>query len=422
MAASKAPDSHDASVHAALARFLEQYAPQHLTLAYSGGMDSTVLLHALATLQPHYGFGLKAVHVHHGLSPQADAWARHCLVQAQQLGVACEVVKVRPEHQGKGLEAAARQLRYAVLEDKAEQWLLTAHHQRDQAETVLLNLLRGSGVAGLAGMRMARDLSDTLRLGRPLLTVPWRALQAYALRHQLNWVEDDTNAQLRFRRNWLRHRLLPFLLRQFPAVENKLAQVAEHMQAAQSLLDTLAQQDLAPIDQVTALETAPLLALPDARRHNALRYWFRQRHGLTLTRQHLYALDRLLNAAPDRCPEVRIGSAEAVRFQGRLIFPKQVVPSWRPTLWSQREHLPFRFEGALSGETRLIPFELTGLPLKPYKKAFQQAGIPPWQRLRWPVACQDGAPRHILGVGPIDKGYSWPEAAVVQVALEPHIR
>ena len=422
MAASRAPDEHGSPVHAALVGFLEQYAPRHLTLAYSGGMDSTVLLHALSTLQSHYGFALHAVHVHHGLSHQADVWARHCLEQARRLGVSCEVIKVHPENHGKGLEAAARQLRYAVLGELATEWLLTAHHQRDQAETLLLNLFRGSGVAGLAGMRQVRDLNDSIRLARPLLSVPWQALKTYALRHRLKWVEDDTNAQLRFRRNWLRHRLLPLLLSQFPAVERKLAQLAEHMQAAQSLMDVLARQDLASISQQTAFEIPPLLALDEARRHNALRFWFRHHHGLTLTRQHLQALECLMKAAPDRHPEVRIGTEVAVRFQNRLFFPKQIVPGWQPTLWAQRSHLPFLFEGVLPDTTRLLPFEMTGLPLKPYKKAFQQAGIPPWQRPRWPVACLGEIPRHILGVGPIDKDDPWPAAAAVQVALKPRIR
>ena len=417
MAVSKTPDQAHAPVLDALASFLAHHTPQHITLAYSGGMDSTVLLHALIRLQPDYDFQLQALHVHHGLSPHADAWTQHCLAQAKRWAVPCKVVPVQLEQRQKGVEAEARRLRYAVLSEQASEWVLTAHHRRDQAETVLLNLLRGSGVAGLGGMAQVRWLNHDIQLGRPLLSVSWRAVQAYARQHRLSWVEDETNTQLRFRRNWVRHRLLPFLLAQFPAAEAKLAQVASHMQEAQTLLQALAQQDLTSIENRGRLEVKGLLALSVSRRHNLLRYWFYQRHGLRLTRQHLQALDALLQASPDRYPQVRIAGQVATRFQGKLFFPKPQLSPWQPVLWCNRDQLPFRFVGKLPDKTRLVPFAQTGLVVKPYKKAFQRAGIPPWLRPWWPVTCRAGKPAYILGVGPVDKTLTWPEAASVQVAL-----
>ncbi len=249
MAASRRADPPgDAPVHTALAQFVQTHRPAHLTVAFSGGLDSTVLLHGLCQLRTRFSFHLEAVHVHHGLQADADRWAAHCEAVAAAWRVPLTVAHVRPVNRGEGLEAAARRLRYEALAQRAREWVLTAHHRQDQAETVLLNLLRGSGVAGLQGMRPVRQLTRTVCLGRPLLALPRRTLRQYAQSHGLRWIEDGSNRNLRFGRNWVRHRLLPLLVSRFPAVETKLAQLASHMRSSQRLLGELATQDLAAVE------------------------------------------------------------------------------------------------------------------------------------------------------------------------------
>ncbi len=162
---------------------------------------------------------------------------------------------------------------------------------------------------------------------------------------------------------------------------------------------------------------APLLALSPHRRDNVLRHWFAARHGVPLTQQHLDALVQLLQAAPDRHPSVRIGRHVAERFHGRLFYPRLEVPAWTACRWVARHKVPFRFEGTLDESVWLLPFSETGLALKPYKKAFQAAGVPPRLRPLWPVACREGRPGFILGVAPVREAADWPEAAAVQVAL-----
>ena len=418
MAASKSAPDADAPVLRALTTFLETHS--HVPswqVAFSGGLDSTVLLHAMARLRDRYGFRLRAAHVHHGLQAAADEWLEHCRRLAQAWEVPLRVHTVQVSTTGHGVEAAAREARYRALASglAADERLLTAHHRDDQAETVLLNLLRGAGVRGLAGMaEMARlKMGETpLWIGRPLLSVDRAALEAYARLHNLAWCEDPSNYDISLRRNWVRHELLPGLAARQPAVVEKLCQTAEAMREAQALLDELADACLEDVEVDGGLSIPALQVLEARRRRLVLRCWF-ARQGVVLTRNHLAALEALIHAASDRQPRVRIGSTHAARWRERLIWPLRVVPPWQAILWAERARLPwFRFQGAVPDGTRLVPLSETGLTVKPLKKAFRQAGVPPWDRPRWPVLVLDGMPQAVVGVRALH-----PEAPAVTVAF-----
>lgn len=418
MAASKSGPDGDAPVLRALTAFFNTHS--HIPawqVAFSGGLDSTVLLHAMTRMRDRYGFQLRAAHVHHGLQAAADDWLEHCRHLADAWGVPLLIHSVQVSAAGHGLEAAAREARYRALADGLVpgERLLTAHHRDDQAETVLLNLLRGAGVQGLAGMgEMTRvRMGETpLWIGRPLLSVDRAALEAYARAHDLVWCEDPSNADTSLRRNWIRHELLPQLAAFQPAVVEKLSQTAEALQEAQSLLDELADACLEDVEVDGGLSIPALQALEGRRHRLVLRRWF-ARQGVVLTRNHLKALDELIHAAADRQPRVRIGRFHAARWEGRLIWPLRVVPPWQAVSWAERARLPwFRFSGVAPDGARLVPFAGTGLGLKPLKKAFRQAGVPPWDRPRWPVLMVEGMPQAVVGVRALH-----PAAPAVTVAF-----
>ncbi|MGJ4730503.1 tRNA lysidine(34) synthetase TilS, partial [Luteimonas sp. SDU101] len=248
-----------------------------LLVGYSGGLDSTVLLHLLAADGALRRRGLRAVHVHHGLHPEADAWARHCADACRDLDVHLDVVRVRvARDSGDGLEAAARAARHAAfagaLADDAI--LALAHHRDDQAETFLLRALRASGTDGLAAMRAWRRFGPGW-MWRPLLELPRAALLAHAQRHGLRWIEDPSNASDAHDRNFLRHRVMPLLQARWPQADAAFARAAELQREAAALLDEGDAQALAAVRTVDphCLHVAPLVALPAPRRARVVRRW-----------------------------------------------------------------------------------------------------------------------------------------------------
>ena len=259
-------------VNACLARHLEPGA--HLRVAFSGGVDSVVLLHILAQLAPAHPFTLSALHVHHGLSPKADAWADFCLDLCARLDIHCAVAHVKvPKKSAQGLEAAARQARYAALCKPGADAVALAHHLDDQAETVLFQLLRGGEPRALAAMPEARRHEGVLLL-RPLLNVPKAELVAYARRHRLKWVEDDSNLDTALSRNALRQDILPLLEKHFPDYRERLSGVARRMADVAALLENMAGQDREahPEDE---LDCSELKALPETRARNLLAHFLR---------------------------------------------------------------------------------------------------------------------------------------------------
>jgi tRNA(Ile)-lysidine synthase len=257
-----------------LKALLPQFPDIAACVAFSGGADSTALLAALARLK-RAGLSVRAVHVDHHLQPHSARWREHCQRVARALGVALEVRHVRVARgRGDSLEAAARTARYAALARalKAGELLFSAHHEDDQLETVLLQLLRGAGVAGLAAMPATVPFARTV-LVRPLLQVPGAELRAWVRTQGLSFVEDESNQDERFDRNYLRARVLPLLRARWPAAATTVARSARHAAEAQELLDTLGREDCAQAAVGAALSAKVLRRLSVARRRNALRYW-----------------------------------------------------------------------------------------------------------------------------------------------------
>jgi tRNA(Ile)-lysidine synthase len=249
--------------------------------AFSGGLDSSVLLHLLATQRGDAGIRLSAVHVHHGISRHADRWATHCAAVCAELDVPCRVVHADVSRAPRtSLEEEARRARYAVFGAAPEEVVALAHHADDQAETLLLQLLRGAGPKGLAGMPRLRSLAKSASataahplLLRPLLDFPRAVLAAYAGAHGLSWIEDDSNDDERLKRNYLRNRVMPLLRAGFPAPAETLVRAALHQAEAARLLDALADLALAQAAAGAALAVDALKRCDDERLRNALRRW-----------------------------------------------------------------------------------------------------------------------------------------------------
>ncbi|MEZ1316184.1 tRNA lysidine(34) synthetase TilS [Pseudomonas fluorescens] len=295
-------------------------------VAFSGGLDSTVLLHLLATLTKHTTVpALNAIHVHHGLQSAADAWPQHCQSVCDALGVPLQVFQVQVQP-GASLERAAREARYAAFSQviRPNDVLLTAQHRDDQAETLLFRLLRGAGVKGLSGMPRQRALGQG-QLLRPLLDVTRAELEAYALDQRLSWIEDPSNDDRRFSRNYLRHQVLPVMAQRWPQALASMARSAAHLNEAQGLLDDLAQLDLTQARVagqfdwmgVPSLELACLTSLSDARQRNAVSHWL-----APLTRlpdsDHWSGWIDLRDATGDARPVWRLANGELHRSAGRI--------------------------------------------------------------------------------------------------------
>lgn len=274
-------------------------------------MDSVALLHGLAGLQKD---GLSALHIHHGISPNADRWAIFCENYARQLGVpfTCTHVVVDCDS-ADGLEAAARRARHAALAQTGADWIILAHHRDDQAETLLFNLLRGAGMAGAAAMRERNG-----RLLRPFLSVGRDDVERYAVAHRLDWIEDESNADTRHSRNFLRHRVLAPLIQRFPAAAKNLAGAAARFAEAQDLLDDLARADLGSVADFP-IPVAALQSLDEPRARNVLRYLLNERGVQIPSEARLReGLRQMLSAAADRHPALQLGHHRLTRRRGLI--------------------------------------------------------------------------------------------------------
>lgn len=388
-------------------------------VAYSGGPDSHALLHALAqpgALPP--GAALAALHVNHGLQPRAEAWARHCAAVCGGLGVALQVLRVAADPApGESPEAAARRARYAALGARlaAGEVLLTAHHRDDQAETVLLQLLRGAGPRGRAGMPRCRRLGAGW-LGRPLLGTPRAALRAYLRARGLQAVEDPSNADPRYDRSFLRAEILPRLRRRWPAVERTLARAGAREARIEALLQDVAEADLAAArgPAPSTLRCEALRALPPERCRNVLRAWLR---GLGLAVPGAAPLERvLLDVLParrDARPRVRWHGAEVRRHRELLHAMPPPAPHDPARVLAWDLQAPLALPG---GCLRVHPARGAGLALRccearaeirfrrggercrpagsahtrTLKRLLQEAEVPPWRRERLPLLYLDG--------------------------------
>lgn len=283
-------------------------ANNRVCIGLSGGLDSVVLLHLAVR---HFPCGrFFAHHVHHGLSPQADHWADFCQQLGLEYAIPVQISHVNIGTQGKGLEAAARRARYQALLTPETDYLLLAHHRGDQAETLLHNLIRGCGVLGAAAMPARKQLGQHIVL-RPLLDCPRTMLLNYAQQNGLKWIEDESNTDTGFTRNYLRQSTLPPLTERFPTCEANLARAAAHFGEAQHLLDELAEQDWQTAAEANTLHLPLLRTLSPGRIKNLLRYHLRR---LAWQQADASRLDefvhQILTARPDRHPLLTLPDGE----------------------------------------------------------------------------------------------------------------
>ena len=374
-------------------------------LAYSGGLDSTLLLNLLAEA----GSGqLVAVHVDHGLHPSSPQWADRCEAEAGRLGVEFRRIGVNVDlDSGAGVEAAARHARYAAMGELLlpGDWLLTAHHLDDQLETLLLNLLRGSGPDGLAAMPEYRRFAAGWLL-RPLLGQPRAALEAAARSRNLTWIDDPANFVQHFDRNYLRSRVFPVLRERWPDLDVRLGVTIARAGEASELLRELAAVDLCGLGEPRRLDLGGLRALSPARRRNAIRQALREL-GLPLPPGRVLgtlAAD-LVDAADDRTPHVAWSGAEARRYRGRLYLmpPLAAEPSGEIAVHEGRVALPaglgeLKITAGGTGGPLSVAWRKGGerLRLRPdgpsrkLKTLLQERGIVPWMRSRLPLVYRQG--------------------------------
>jgi len=407
---------------------LARHVPPHarLVLALSGGLDSTVLLHALVALRDQHPFELRAVHVHHGLSPHADAWAEFCTRLCAAHAVQSSIHRVAiARDDAAGIEAAARRERQRIFAALDADFLLTAHQRDDQAETFLLQVLRGAGPKGLAAMAELQPRPDWRPAQlRPLLGVARTELLDYAQSHRLNWVDDESNRDIRYRRNALRQQVMPLLAEHFPGSGATLARAAALQADAADLLDDLARLDAEEAIAADRLDCAALVRLSTPRARNLLRYFIEQ-HGQPMpsARRLDEALHQLRDAQADARVRVRLGAVEVWRFRGgAYLAPLALAPAepvvWQgeATLWVPAAGVSVQLEAVTGAGLKrdvLTAGEVTlgvrqggerlrlraGGPHRSLKNLLQEHAIPPWQRDRLPLLWCDGRLAWAAGIG-----------------------
>jgi len=428
-----------------VAALISPLLPERSTIliGLSGGVDSVLLLHLLHLLAPRFSWQLSALHVHHGISPNADAWAVFCanLCARHHIPLHIEHVDIAPLR-AQGIEAAARRLRHAAFATQSCDFVALAHHADDQVETLLLQLLRGAGVRGASAMPVlslvegpvlsnvevpvlssveGAVLSESKRpeegpvqhrLVRPLLHITRGEIVAYAESQGLQWIEDESNADDSYPRNFLRHRLLPLMDQRFPAYRETLARSAQHFAEASGLLDELAQQDAADAMRGSTLEVAALQGLSLSRAKNLLRYFL---HHLGASMPQAVQLDEMLHqlcdARADAAVCISYGDHQVRRYQGlvhvmpelaefdsqeRLIWQGESQLDW-PALRSRISFDECIGQGISLAKLQRGPVTLRlrngGEALRPYpnastrtlKNLLQEHSIPPWQRERLPL-------------------------------------
>lgn len=396
-------------------------------VAYSGGCDSHVLLHSLVALRSKLKTEIKAIHINHGLSPLANEWEEHCRVICEQLSVPYLAISVDASKKKTSPEEAARHARYAEWKKLIgkNEVLLLAHHQDDQAETVLIQLLRGSGVKGLAAMPAKQSFALGL-LCRPMLGFLREEIVSYAVEQNLNWIDDPSNFDTDFDRNFLRHDVVPLLETRWPSLKKTLSRTASHQADANQLLTELASQDWHHIYENNQIKISVLVKLSEKRQRNVLRYWLADVCELTLPDTvHLQRiLDEVLTAAEDAKPEVIWRGGEVRRYQGLLYAQEKLIEPDNNTvlIWADiKKPLELNSAGlTLSAKASVgeglsqsklknaeisLRFRQGGETCRPIgrgqthqlKKLFQEWQVPPWQRASVPLIYVNGELAEVLG-------------------------
>ncbi|VAW95789.1 tRNA(Ile)-lysidine synthetase [hydrothermal vent metagenome] len=414
-----------------LSKLHSSYTPAdtHYLLAYSGGLDSHVLLHLLVELKKlNHINHLSVVHINHQLHADSSQWAAHCLQQCEQYQLSCDVINVIVDkNSGLGLEAAARQARYSAFKTLVtdQTLLLTAQHADDQVETFLLQSLRGGGVKGLAAMPVIKSFANGY-LSRPLLAVTQQAIVDYAKQHNLSWVDDPSNSNINFDRNYLRQQVVPVLKKRWPSIHKTFSRVTQHQAENKKLLVELAQMDLQQLDAVNnTLSISRLQTLSLHRKKNVLRYWLHNINELSMPdAMHLNrVLNEVMEAAVDSQPCVTWGDAIVRRYNDKLYADKLAAEQLSQTenlIWTPEEQYSFgskqlvteKCEGQglsvsqLQSKNVTIRFRQGGETCCPQgrgphqhklKKLFQEWQVLPWQRNAVPLIYVDNILAQVVG-------------------------
>ena len=428
--------------------------PGRVGVAYSGGRDSTALLHAtLAAKSADDGVSVLALHVHHGLSPNADAWLAHCAAQCERWSKNGWLVEFHWHRltscpaASESVEAWARQARYQALRMMALEYgvstVLLAHHQRDQAETLLLQALRGAGVAGLASMPRSIERAG-ITWQRPWLDRPWSEIEAYVRLHQLEHIVDDSNIDIRFARNRLRLQVWPSLIDAFAQADAALAYAASWAQEAASALSELAEMDLRQTADAQGLKLLPWLQLSPARRSNVLRAWLKLQLGQAAS---VKLVVRLLQELPESSSarwqtptgELRV-HRQVLRHHIGLETSEAGVPRetqlnvtragvYRLPGWGGQLHVQSAQEGGvpLAWLARLELRERAGAeqfqagigrPPRSLKKQFQSAGVAAWER-GGPLVYSGGLIVFVPGLGLDARVVGMPGQPLVSLEWQP---
>lgn len=398
-------------------------------IGYSGGLDSQVLLHLCYRLSKTIPLKLRAIHVHHGLSDHADSWSYHCRSMCERYAIPLVVERIELDRvNGESLEALAREKRYQVFKKFMHEQtvLLTAHHQDDQAETLLVQLSRGAGVQGLAAMS---NLKPWMRgyHARPLLNFPRERLEAYAGAENLVWVEDESNQNHALTRNFFRHQVFPLLKARWPTITTTIARTAKHAAEASQLLDEFALilLDAVKGKEVDTLSIGKLLALSHAQQKLVLRAWIKHLGFLVPNTSKLEAVQQsVLKAARDRCPQIGWANVSIRRFKDDLYLVKNYPPRNNDRLtWDFRTPLNLTSLGKLSATkvrgsgfhinlTEIdVQFRLGGEQAyiqgrgrRRLKQLFQEWQVPTWKRDAVPLFFKNERLIGVLGYF-MDKEY-----------------
>ena len=391
-------------------------AVSRIYLAYSGGLDSTALLFA-AHKEPRLQNKLTAIHINHGLSLKADQWQIHCEQQcnAWKIPLITKTIKgLDTTHNN--LEEKARAERYHLFHQllSPNDYLLLGHHRRDQAETVLMRLLRGCGVEGLSAMSINSHYQQ-INLLRPWLNVSHKKIVSFAKNNKLQWIQDDSNDNLRFARNHIRHQVLPFLAQRYPSVESQLVTTAQCCKEQSELIERLLKHYMPPEAEPEKLNLAPLIHEPLNLQKAVIRCWLK---NLSIQPPNFKQLSNfvvdLFNAADDKHPQLNWGEHQVIRYQSHLYYLNKLhspVINNNEIRWA--DHTQPLVVDSMQLSLRLLPQDQNGIHVPPHsklsirfrtggetivlngqtkklKKLMQQWNIPPWQRDMLPLLYING--------------------------------
>lgn len=410
-------------------------------VGFSGGLDSTVLLHSLA-IHPSLHNQLTAVHIHHGISPNAVAWQQQCQQFCQEYKIPFITQQVEFERHA-NIEDQARNARYQAFANllTREDCLLLGHHLDDQAETLLLQLCRGAGIDGLAAMQAIKTFAQGDLL-RPFLQYSRKILEDYALDQQLKWIDDESNLNTDFSRNYLRHQVLPLLEQRWPAVINNLVRTTHHCQQAQANLDDLAKIDCPALNQCSMmLPLSQIKSLSHARLSNVLRVWLKvNKIKLPNTLIFNRVISEVIEAKEDAKPQV-VWKEGCVRRYQQVLYLSNNEP---PVFFQSQRWISFPQTLIINGLIRLqVKKTNKGLVLpdsaqieirfrqggelfhwhgqtKHLKKLFQEWHIPPWQRDSIPLLYVNRQFAGVIGYAISDLFYGETDLNSYQLSMEPN--